>query len=147
VSRLPLAMLVGDFAARASRAYRRPALVQVAFMAVFALVAVVRVEQRASRVGFDPARVAQAMAHVPADALTIATDERTNVVSLVILDRLGWALPPSELGSRDIARLKAQGARVLVESKFGGWLTPESRAALPPPIWSDDQVRAYLLTE
>ena len=141
----PVALLVGDFAARASRTHRRPVLAQAAFMAVFAVVAVVRVEQRASRVEFDPARVASAMAHVPASALTIATDERTNVVSLVILDRLGWAMPPSELNPGSIARLRAQGAGVLVESKFGGWLDPATRASLPTPIWSDDQLRAYVL--
>jgi hypothetical protein len=141
----PLALLMGDFAARAGRAFRRPEFVGAAFMAVFAVTALVRVEQRASRLGFDPARVAAAMAHLPVDGLTIATDERTNVVSLVILDRIGWALPPAELTPAAIARLRALGARTVVETSFGGWLPPGSRAALPAPVWIDDQLRAYVL--
>ncbi len=141
----PVALFIGAFAARASSAHRRPELVQVAFMAIFAVSALVRVEQRASRLGFDPARVAAAMAQVPASELTVATDDRTNVVSLVILDRIGWALRPAELTPETIARLRSQGARILVESSFGGWLESETRAALPPPIWSDDQLRAYVL--
>jgi hypothetical protein len=141
----PVALFIGAFAARASRAHRRPALVQAAFMAVFAVSALVRVEQRATRVGYDPARVAAAMKRVPTTGLTIATDARTNVVSLVRLDRIGWAIPPAELTPEAIARLRSQGARVLVESSFGGWLDPATRATLPPPVWSDDQLRVYEL--
>jgi uncharacterized membrane protein YhaH (DUF805 family) len=142
---VPVALLIGAFAARMSRAFGRPELAQAAFMALFAVNALVRVEQRASGLGYDPGRVAAAMAHVPASGLTIATDERTNVVSLVRLDRIGWALPPAQLTPEAIARLRSQGARILVESSFGGWLDPGTRAGLPPPIWSDDQLRAYAL--
>jgi hypothetical protein len=94
---------------------------------------------------FDPARLAAAMAHVPADGLTVATDSGTSVVSLVTLDRLGWCLPPSAVTPEAIARLRSQGARTVVETSFGGWLAPETRAALPPPIWADDRLRAYVL--
>ena len=147
----PLALLVGAFGARVSAATRRPELAQLAFMAVFAASALLRVEQRASTPAtdmhrrFDPARLAAAMAHVPSSGLTIATDSGTSVVSLVIVDRLGWCLPASSLTPDAIARLRSQGARTVVETSFGGWLEPATRAALPPPIWADDQVRAYVL--
>jgi 4-amino-4-deoxy-L-arabinose transferase-like glycosyltransferase len=140
----PIALFAGAFAARAARRHVRPALVEAAFVALFAVTALVRVEQRAAPLRFDPPRVAAAMRHVP-EGLTVATDARTNVVSLVIVDRLGWALAPSELTPEAIARLRGEGARVLVESSFGGWLSPEARAALPPAVYADDQLRAYAL--
>ncbi len=150
---VPLALLIGAFAARASEAFRRPDLAVLAFMAVFAVTAVVRVEQRASTPAtdrhrrFDPARLAAAMAHVPVDGLTIATDDAVDVpMSLVIIDRIGWTKTPSELTPEAIGRLWSQGARTLVETSFGGWLAPETRAALPTPVWADGQLRAYRLT-
>ena len=144
---------MGAFAARASGAFRRPDLVLLTFMAVFAVTALARVEQRASTPEndrhrrFDPARLAAAMAHVPAGGLTIATDYLPDVpMSLVIIDRIGWTRRPIDLTPQAIARLRAQGAKTLVETSFGGWLTSEARASLPPPVWADDQIRAYVLT-
>lgn len=150
---VPLCLYMGAFAARASGAFRRPDLVLLTFMAVFAVTALARVEQRASTPEndrhrrFDPARLAAAMAHVPAGGLTIATDYLPDVpMSLVIIDRIGWTRPPIDLTPQAIARLRAQGAKTLVETSFGGWLTSEARASLPPPVWADDQIRAYVLT-
>jgi hypothetical protein len=143
---VPIALFIGAFVTRASKQFSRARVIQAAFVVIFAVTALVRVEQRASPLPFDPERLAQAMAHVPREGLTIATDARTPVVSLVILDRIGWALPPKELTPDAIDQLRSQGARILVESSFGGWLPPETRAALPPPFWADDQIRAYRLT-
>jgi hypothetical protein len=77
--------------------------------------------------------------------LTVVTDAHSPVVSLVILDRLGWALPAESLTPNAVVGLQAQGARLLVESSFGGWLPAATRAALPPPLYEDDQLRAYPL--
>jgi hypothetical protein len=149
---VPLALLVGAFAARAASSTRHPARARAAFALVFTATALVRVEQRASTPEndrhrrFDPERLAAAMAHVPVNGLTIATDEFADVpMSLVIIDRIGWTRPPGDLTGNAIARLQAQGAGTLVETSFGGWLAPETRATLPPPIWADDQLRAYVL--
>lgn len=149
---VPLALFAGAFAARVCGTFSRPALARYAFMGVFAATAVLRVEQRASDPSFDPFarydpdRLAVAMARMPRGGLTIATDDQTNVTALVILDRLGWALNPRDLTPQAIATLRAEGATLLVETIFGGWLAPETRAALPAPIWSDDQLRVYDLT-
>lgn len=40
---------------------------------------------------------------------------------------------------------RGEGAAVVVESVFGGWLTESARAHLGPPHYADDQVRSYLL--
>lgn len=148
---VPLTLLVGAFAVRATEAHRRPGLAVAVFVTVFAIGALVRVEQRASDPRTDPyrrfdaARLGAAMARIPSQGLTIATDANSNVVSLVILDRIGWALPPDELTPDAVVELRARGARILIETRFGGWLPDATRAALPPPIWSDDQLRAYAL--
>jgi len=50
------------------------------------------------------------------------------------------ALTPARL-----EELRREGARVLIESAFGGWLTPETRAKLSTPVYQDAQLRAYAL--
>jgi len=69
------------------------------------------------------------------------------VVSLVILRRMGWALPAKDLTPERIAALHRQGATLLVESSFGGWLSEETRRTLPVPAYADDQLRSYVLTQ
>ncbi|MBS2032191.1 MAG: glycosyltransferase family 39 protein [Deltaproteobacteria bacterium] len=141
---VPIALFVGGFAARASALHARPERVAMAFALVFAITALVRAEQRRTPFPIDAAALVASAAHVPA-GLTVATDAHSPVVSLVLLDRLGWARPAEELKPAAIDALRSQGAAVLVESSFGGWLPPETRAALPPPVYADDVLRAYAL--
>jgi len=140
----PLCLLAGDAVARAARALRRSSLVVEVFVLVFAVTAAVRAAPRFPPLGYDPAGVAAALPRLP-QGLTVATDEATPVVSLVILHRIGWALPPEALTPARLEELRREGARVLIESAFGGWLTPETRAALSTPVYQDAQVRAYAL--
>jgi hypothetical protein len=75
----------------------------------------------------------------------VATDLSTPVVSLVTLRRQGWSLPPSRLTPELLDTLRSEGAVLLVESSFGGWLPEATRATLPPPLYDDGQVRSYSL--
>ena len=73
----------------------------------------------------------------------MVTDERTPVVSLVWLDRLGWSEPGRALTPGRLAELRQQGAREVIECDFGGWLSDEARAALGPPWHQGEHCRAY----
>ena len=140
----PLCLLAGDAAARAARSLRRPAIVAEAFVLVFAVTAAVRAAPRFPPLEYDPATVTALLPRLP-PGLTVATDLATPVVSLVILHRTGWALPPKVLTPARLEELRGEGARVLIESSFGGWLSPEVSGALPPPVYQDTQLRAYAL--
>jgi 4-amino-4-deoxy-L-arabinose transferase-like glycosyltransferase len=139
---LPIALFLGAFAERASQRFGRPDLIQLAFLAVFAVTGLLRALPRFPALGYDAHRLADAMQAAP-PGLTVATDARTPVVSLVVLHRVGWALPAAQLDGPKLRGLAAEGARLLVESSFGGWLSDAQRRELPAPLFADDQVRLY----
>jgi 4-amino-4-deoxy-L-arabinose transferase-like glycosyltransferase len=139
---LPLCLLLGDFVFRASQRYRRARAIRLGFLAVFAVTAVIRALPRFPPLGYDAGRIEHAMSSIP-PGLAIATDRSTPVVSLIVLRRTGWSVRPDDLTLEAVRRMSAQGARVLIESSFGGWLPNATRAALPPPRYSDDQLRIY----
>lgn len=142
---LPVGAVVGAFVAEATAAMRRPDLMATFFLGVAAVTSIIRTAPFMPAIQFDAARLSRVLDKLGPPGLTVATDEHTPVVSLVILRRTGWCLPPQQLTPERIAALHREGATALVESSFGGWLPDGSRAALPPPIYADDQVRAYAL--
>jgi hypothetical protein len=141
----PLCLWVGAFVARATSLQKRPIAWEAAFLVVFAITALIRTVPRFPPLGFDSNRVEAAMSQFTPGELTVATDERTPVVSLVVLRRNGWSLPASTLSVERIRELHQQGAKWLVESSFGGWLDEGVRASLPLPSYQDDQLRIYRL--
>ncbi len=141
---VPLALLLGAFVARAAARLRRPGVAKAAFLAIYAATGIVRALPRFPPPGFDPAEVEAAAAQLT-PGRTIATDARTPVVSLVLVHGVGWALPADTLTPERLRELEAQGAVNLVESAFGGWLSPASRASLGPPIFATANVRVYRL--
>lgn len=144
---LPVGALVGGFVAEATEGTRWPDAFATLFLAVTAVTSVARTAPFMAPISFDVPRLEGALAKLGSDGLTVATDGTTPVVSLVILRRMGWALPAKDLTPERIAALHRQGATLLVESSFGGWLSEETRRTLPVPAYADDQLRSYVLTQ
>lgn len=142
---LPVAALVGAFVSEATAETRWPDLFATLFLAVTAVTSLIRTAPLMPGITFDAARLSRALQELGPPGLAIATDEKTPVASLVILHRNGWCVSPKELTLERIETLHRQGAKTLVESSFGGWLPDATRAALPKPVYADDQVRAYVL--
>jgi len=130
---------------RASDNRARSTTWRAIFVVIFAATGIVRALPRFPKLTYDPDRIAAALRLLPT-GLTVTTDERTPVVSLVILHRCGWSLPAKTLDATRLAELRQQGAVLLVESTFGGWLTEAQRSTLPQPLYQDDQLRAYDLS-
>jgi len=142
---LPIALFLGEFVLRASDKRARSTTWRAIFVVIFAATGIVRALPRFPKLTYDPDRIAAALRLLPT-GLTVTTDERTPVVSLVILHRCGWSLPAKTLDATRLAELRQQGAVLLVESTFGGWLTEAQRSTLPQPLYQDDQLRAYDLS-
>ena len=142
---LPIALFLGEFVLRASDKRAHSAAWRTIFVVIFAATGIVRALPRFRKLTYDPARIEAAL-HLLPTGLIVATDQRTPVVSLVILHRCGWSLPAETLDPTRLAALRGQGATLLVESTFGGWLTEAQRSTLPPPLYQDDQLRAYDLS-
>jgi Dolichyl-phosphate-mannose-protein mannosyltransferase len=142
---LPVGALVGAFVAEATTGTRRPDALATVFLAVTAVTSLVRTIPFTPPITFDVKRLSGALGKLGPPGLTIVTDESTPVVSLVILRRTGWSAPPKYLTPQRIDELRRQGATLLVESSFGGWLPDLTRGALPDPVYADDQVRSYVL--
>ena len=137
---LPISLFLGEFVLRASDKRAHPAAWRTIFVVIFAATGIVRALPRFPKLTYDPARIEAAVRLLPA-GLTVATDERTPVVSLVILHRCGWSLPAKTLDAARLAALRDQGALLLVESTFGGWLTETQRSTLPAPLFRTVTIR------
>ena len=142
---LPVGALVGAFIAEATAETLWPAALSTVFLGVAALTSLIRTAPLMPPIDFDADRLSRALGKLGPRGLTVATDEHTPVVSLIVLRRIGWCVPARDLTPERIAELHREGAVTLVESSFGGWLPDSTRAALPAPVYADDQVRAYAL--
>ncbi len=140
----PLCLLLGAFSAQVTMRLSRPHLARSAALAVFAVTAAIRTLPRFPPLPYDAVRVEKAAARLPA-GLTVATDGSSPVISLSVLGRVGWTERPEALTPERIEALRRQGARVLIDSSFGGRLPAATVASLPPPVYQDDQVRAFRL--
>lgn len=143
---IPTALLVVAFVLAATRQHRAPHRARLAFVAVIAVTTMVRTRPFFPSPGFDADRVEAALPRLAPKGLAVVTDRRTPVVSLVVLRRTGWSAHPDQLTPERIEEHRRKGAKVLIESSFGGWLPEAVRAGLPQPTYADDQVRAYALT-
>ena len=143
----PLCLWIGSFVEEAMRSWKRPDVAVAAFLVVFVCTAAVRTLPRFPEMDADQPALEQAMAKVPERGLVVATDERTPVVSLVRLHRVGWGLPAAALTREKLAQLRDEGAAYVVESEPGGWLSDEARAWLGAPIQASPQVRVYVFPE
>jgi hypothetical protein len=142
---LPIGCLVGAFVAEATNETRWPDAFATLFLGVTAATSIIRTTPLMPPITFDAAKLSQALDRLGPSGLALVTDSVTPVVSLVILRRMGWATHATELTPERIADYRRQGATLLVESSFGGWLPDATRAALGTPLYTDDQVRSYLL--
>ncbi|MBN8233382.1 glycosyltransferase family 39 protein [Corallococcus macrosporus] len=142
---LATSLLIGAFVVAATRERRAPERWRLAFLAVFAVTALLRTLSYTKPPELDVARLDAAVPKLGPPGLTVATDLSTPVVSLVTLRRQGWSLPPASLTPERLEELRREGATLLVESSFGGWLPEATRARLPPPLYDDGQVRSYSL--
>jgi 4-amino-4-deoxy-L-arabinose transferase-like glycosyltransferase len=142
---LPLGCLVGAFVAEATNETRWPDAFATLFLGVTAATSIIRTSPLMPPITFDVARLSHSLDELGPPGLAVVTDSVTPVVSLVILRRTGWAVHAAELTPERIAEYRRQGATLLVESSFGGWLPDATRAALPEPYYVDNQVRSYLL--
>jgi 4-amino-4-deoxy-L-arabinose transferase-like glycosyltransferase len=142
---LPTSALVGAFVAAATSETGWPDGYATLFLAITAVTSLIRTHPLMPALTFNAEQVSRALPLLGPPGLIVATDQATPVASLVILRRNGWAVTPRELSPQRLEHFRRQGATLLVESSFGGWLPEETRAALPPPCYSDDQLRAYPL--
>lgn len=140
----PLCLLAADALARVSRALPHGPALLAAFVAIFAVTAMIRAQPRFPPLGYDAEQVARALPHLP-QGPAVVTDPASPVVALVVLHRTGWALPAARLNPERVRALAAQGATVLIDSTFGGRIPEELRATLPPPDYADAQLRAWRL--
>jgi 4-amino-4-deoxy-L-arabinose transferase-like glycosyltransferase len=143
---LPTAALVGAFVDEATAGTRRPDLYATLFLLVTAVTSLVRTVPFTPAITFDAGRLSREVTQLGPPGLAVVTDEHSPVVSLVILRRMGWTASPSELTPQRIEELRREGATLLVESSFGGWLPESTRRVLPAPHYADDQVRSYVLS-
>jgi hypothetical protein len=141
---IPFAFWAGGFSAREAQDMRVERVLAV-YLVIFAKTALVRANPRMPPLAFDAERLETALRAVPIEQPALVTDGHSPVISLVTLRRYGWALPAEAITPEVVETLRHQGARQLIESAFGGWLSPHAREALPAPAYADDQVRIYRL--
>jgi len=139
----PACLLAGELVAECARPTPHPRFSQASFLGIYAYMTLTCTIPFFDGPGYDFRAVERTVQRLGPAPLSVVTDTNSPVVSLVRLRRNGWSLPAASLTPETLRRLRAEGARELVESDFGGWLTEAQREALPPPRYADAQLRIY----